>query len=86
MLRTDTGTGRVHDKDNSGTISFDEFRALHQFLTQAQQDFSRADSTRQGRIDKQAVRGLLEARGALLTSACLPPSMRHMHSPLQSLC
>jgi hypothetical protein len=55
---------RIHDKDNSGTISFDEFRALHEFLISTQQRFHQADASRSGRIDKAAVKRLLEERGA----------------------
>lgn len=27
---------RIHDKDNTGTIDFQEFKTLHKFLTETQ--------------------------------------------------
>ena len=73
MLNSSVAIGRIHDKDSSGTISFNEFKGMHQFLTQAQQDFSQADASRQGRIDKAAVRRMLEQRGAPCSWACMEP-------------
>ena len=31
-----SATFRIHDKVNSGTVNFEEFKTLHQFLTDTQ--------------------------------------------------
>ncbi|KAK9914792.1 hypothetical protein WJX75_000620 [Coccomyxa subellipsoidea] len=54
---------RIHDRDNSGAVSVEEFRSLHHFLLDTQNRFQQADTRRQGRIDKQTVERALQAQG-----------------------
>ncbi|CAL8468821.1 g8362 [Coccomyxa elongata] len=54
---------RLHDRDNSGTISFTEFRTLNQFIMSLQQKFQQYDTSRKGRIEKKGVEQLLQNMG-----------------------
>ncbi len=54
---------RIHDRDNSGAVSVEEFKTLHQFLLDTQNRFQQADTRRHGRIDKQTVERALQAQG-----------------------
>ncbi|CAL5221746.1 g3996 [Coccomyxa viridis] len=57
---------RIHDKDNSGTIDFKEFRTLHQFLTDTQNKFFQADKERRGKLIKAEVSECLKKQGYTL--------------------
>jgi len=50
---------RLHDRNQSGTIDFDEFSALHAFLTNMRSSFHFFDADRSGQLDlneiKQAI-------------------------------
>lgn len=46
---------RMHDRDHSGTISFDEFQSLHQFLINTQNAFFHFDRDRSGNLSSDEV-------------------------------
>eukprot|EP00193_Tetraselmis_chui_P014566 CAMPEP_0177772020 /NCGR_PEP_ID=MMETSP0491_2-20121128/11969_1 /TAXON_ID=63592 /ORGANISM="Tetraselmis chuii, Strain PLY429" /LENGTH=171 /DNA_ID=CAMNT_0019289741 /DNA_START=243 /DNA_END=758 /DNA_ORIENTATION=- len=46
---------RLHDPDNSGSISFEEFGALHAFLTNMRASFQHFDRDRSGELDHNEV-------------------------------
>lgn len=46
---------RVHDRNNSGTIDFTEFRRLHEFLVDMQNSFNYFDRDRGGTLTPDEV-------------------------------
>eukprot|EP01024_Parvocaulis_polyphysoides_P036599 TRINITY_DN32547_c1_g1_i4.p1 TRINITY_DN32547_c1_g1~~TRINITY_DN32547_c1_g1_i4.p1 ORF type:complete len:218 (+),score=0.69 TRINITY_DN32547_c1_g1_i4:2-655(+) len=54
---------RIHDRDNNGTISFDEFHRLHGFLINMQNSFRYFDKDKSGELSLAEVhQALLHAR------------------------
>jgi Ca2+-binding EF-hand superfamily protein len=59
---------RVFDKDNSGTINFNEYASLHGFLTKMTSAFYTNDTQRQGILNANDVQRALAAAGFELTA------------------
>jgi len=55
------------DKDRSGTIEFNEFAALHKFVSQMQQAFYAADANRNGFLDYREIYTALSGAGFLVS-------------------
>mmetsp|Transcript_32920 Transcript_32920/g.85368 ORF Transcript_32920/g.85368 Transcript_32920/m.85368 type:complete len:172 (+) Transcript_32920:190-705(+) len=54
---------RLHDADNSGSISLDEFGALHTFLSNMRASFAHFDADRSGELDLNEVHQSLTRAG-----------------------
>lgn len=54
---------RIHDRDNSGTISFEEFSKLHEFLTNVQRSFEYFDTNRRGSLGLDKIQQALSHAG-----------------------
>eukprot|EP00879_Flechtneria_rotunda_P002558 GHRR01002757.1.p1 GENE.GHRR01002757.1~~GHRR01002757.1.p1 ORF type:complete len:174 (+),score=50.96 GHRR01002757.1:213-734(+) len=63
---------RIHDKTGSGTINFEEFGKLHEFLTHVQQSFEYFDRDRSGTLNFDEVTNALQHAGYKLD----PPALR----------
>eukprot|EP00878_Enallax_costatus_P011154 GHUV01011648.1.p1 GENE.GHUV01011648.1~~GHUV01011648.1.p1 ORF type:complete len:111 (+),score=35.27 GHUV01011648.1:306-638(+) len=55
---------RIHDKTGSGTITFDEFGKLHEFLTNVQQSFEFFDKDRSNSLNYEEISNALQHAGA----------------------
>ncbi|CAJ1006657.1 putative EF-hand domain pair/EF hand [Leishmania naiffi] len=66
----------MYDKDGSGTISFNEFRELHQFIMSMKNGFRQRDSSGDGRLDGNEVRAALTASGYRISEPTFQALMR----------
>lgn len=72
---------RLHDRDRSGSIDFNEFQSLHKFLMNMQQAFQYFDRDRSGALDRGEVFSALQHAGAHRTARALAlclQSLKHM--------
>jgi Ca2+-binding EF-hand superfamily protein len=63
---------RIHDKTGSGTITFEEFGKLHEFLTNVQQSFEFFDKDRSNSLNYEEISNALQHAGYKLD----PPALR----------
>jgi Ca2+-binding EF-hand superfamily protein len=54
---------RIHDRDGSGTITFDEFERLHDFLTNVQTSFEYFDRDHNGTLSYEEIHLALSHAG-----------------------
>eukprot|EP01023_Acetabularia_acetabulum_P026573 TRINITY_DN25223_c0_g1_i1.p1 TRINITY_DN25223_c0_g1~~TRINITY_DN25223_c0_g1_i1.p1 ORF type:complete len:193 (+),score=28.87 TRINITY_DN25223_c0_g1_i1:71-580(+) len=59
---------RIHDKDGSGSINFDEFVKLHEFLLQMQECFKFYDKDRSGKLTADEIHHAIQNAGFNLES------------------
>lgn len=62
---------RIHDKTGSGTISFDEFGKLHEFLTNVQQSFEFFDKDQTNTLSFDEIQQALQHAGYRLDAPAL---------------
>lgn len=62
---------RIHDTTGSGTISFNEFAKLHEFLTNVQTSFDYFDHDRSNSLDLEEISGALAHAGYQLDKPAL---------------
>ncbi|GBF91885.1 hypothetical protein Rsub_04990 [Raphidocelis subcapitata] len=62
---------RIHDRSNSGSIAFDEFIKLHEFLTNVQHSFEYFDGDRDGRLAFEEISSALSHAGYQLDRPAL---------------
>lgn len=62
---------RIHDRRNSGTISFEEFAKLHEFLTNVQQSFEYFDQDRSNSLSYDEIYNALTHAGYQLDRPAL---------------
>ena len=57
---------RMYDRSGAGSVNFEEFNQLHQFIVQTQNDFRMIDHNKDGLLSKQEVSDALSRAGAFL--------------------
>jgi len=62
---------KVFDRDQSGSIDFNEYAVLHKFLTTMQNAFFAADRDRSGSIDSNEILSALQQAGFTLSMATI---------------
>ncbi|KAI8464585.1 MAG: EF-hand [Monoraphidium minutum] len=62
---------RIHDRSNTGAISFDEFCKLHEFLTNVQHSFEYFDQDRSGSLSYDEIYNALTHAGYQLDKPAL---------------
>ena len=56
----------MYDRSGAGSVDFEEFNQLHQFIVQTQDDFRMIDYNKDGLLSKQEVSSALSQAGASL--------------------
>ncbi|KAI8476982.1 MAG: EF-hand [Monoraphidium minutum] len=67
---------RIHDKSNSGVITFPEFAKLHEFLTNVQQSFDFFDQDRTNSLSLEEISNALSHAGYQLDKPALQAVFR----------
>lgn len=62
---------RINDRDNSGTISFEEFERLHAFLSNVQASFDFFDTDHSGRLSIDEINAALSRAGFIIDRPAL---------------
>mmetsp|Transcript_2968 Transcript_2968/g.5224 ORF Transcript_2968/g.5224 Transcript_2968/m.5224 type:complete len:169 (+) Transcript_2968:97-603(+) len=57
---------KMHDRDRSGTIDFEEYLLMHPFIVSVQQSFASLDTQRRGLLSHQQVQTGLQMNGFIL--------------------